>query len=171
MKSHVNMTLCLCRMNFRLPSPPGRAKQNQTSTRTLMTSMKMKMIFWMNNSNQEKRRPVHWSLGRVNPKSTTLKFQTMKANMEGQREFHFWNPKESALPQKTQQHQSHVKTIHPTLPPVNTTIIMTHFHHNAPQMPAKISYDLKAVMGSLTILKSQERAQVYLCHIKHQVTL
>lgn len=125
----------------------------------------------MNSSNQEKRGLVRLRLGRVNPKSTTLRFQTMKTNTVGRREFHFWKPKESSLHRETRRHQSHVKLSQPTLPPLKTTIIMTRFPRSTPQMSVKITYDLKAVMWSLPILKSQERAQVSLCHTKHQMTL
>ena len=92
----------------------------------------------------------------------------MKVNKVGQRGFHFWKPKESALPRKTPRLQSHVKMCHLTLPSVDTMIIIPHFPHITPQMSVKITQTLKAAMGSQTILKSQERARVSLCHSKLQ---
>lgn len=125
----------------------------------------------MNSSNQEKRGAAHLRLGRVKPKSTTLRSQTMKANTAGPREFRFWKPKGSALPRRTRRHRSRVKTSCPAPPSVDTTIVMTHFPPNTPQMSAKMTYGLKTVIWSLPIVKSQERAQVSLCHTRRRTIL
>lgn len=121
-------------------------------------------IFWTNSSNQEEKSP-----GRVKPKSTTLIFQTTRANTARRREFHSWKHKESALPRRTPRRQSRVKTSRLTLQKIDTTIIT----HNTQRMSAKITCNLKPAMQSLQILKesSRERAQVSLCHIKHQERL
>lgn len=128
-------------------------------------------IFWINSSNQEKRRAAHLRLGRVKPKSITLTSQTMKANTAGRREFRFWKPKGWALPRRTRRRRSRMKTNRPTPPSVNTTIIITHYSLNTPQMSAKRTHGLKTAMWSLPIVKSQERAQVSLCHTRRQTIL
>lgn len=47
LKCNVELEFCRHRMNFRLLSLPGQAKQKQTNTLTLMTSMTMKMVGWL----------------------------------------------------------------------------------------------------------------------------